>query len=82
MWTDIRDVSALDAAMKLTRGCYQRNLLRGYESLSGSTLKGRAKEYGGRYQRSACSLLRRMTAAGVAWTEERGTHGRRILVIG
>lgn len=81
-WTIVNDVDALNAALKLARGCYQRALLQGVENLSGSTLRGRAKEYAGRYKQSAETLLFRMTSAGIPWTEIRGDHNKRILVIG
>lgn len=81
-WTVARNEEAFDRAMKLARGCYQRNLLLGWESLSGSTLKGRAARYRGRYQASAANLLARMSAAGISWAETSGSHGKRVLEIG
>lgn len=80
--TRIDDPAALDAALDIARGEYQRNVLRGIESLSGSTLRGRARNYSGKYAASRRNLLDRMTAAGVPWREERGAHGKRILVLG
>ena len=82
MWSRIENQADLDRALELAQGTYQRNLLLGHENLSGSTLKGRARSWGGRYQASRNGLLRRMTEAGIPWTEERGERGRRILVIG
>ena len=82
MWTEIRSQGALQAALQLAKGSYQASILHGWESLSGSTLKGRAKKYGARYQASIRSLLRRMTEAGIPHAERRGDHGRRVLVIG
>lgn len=82
MWTRIENQADLDRALDLAQGTYQRDLLLGRESLSGSTLKGRARSYGGRYQASRDGLLRRMTEAGIPWSEEKGERGRRILVIG
>ncbi len=73
--------SALDAAIALCRGSYQVGIVRGRESLSGSTLTGKAASYGGHYARSRASLLSRLASAGLA-TEVRGPKGRRVLVIG
>lgn len=81
-WTIVKDVAARDAALDLARGDYQRDFINGYENLSGSTLAGRARGYAARYARSRDALLRRLTAAGIAWTEEKGPHGARLLVIG
>lgn len=81
-WTLVLDEAALDAALNLARGSYQRDLLLGRESLSGSTLTGAAKSWGGRYAASRRGLLARMSEAGIAWCEARGPHGRRVLVLG
>jgi hypothetical protein len=78
----ILDPAALDSALALCRGDYQANLIRGTESLSGSTLKGAAKRWGGRYLASRRAILLRMTEAGIVWCERKGDHGKRILVIG
>lgn len=82
MWTKVTNQSALKAALKLARGSYQRNLLLGLENLSGSTLKGKARQYSSRYHRSGYNLLRRIKEAGITISEERAEHNRRILVIG
>lgn len=71
----------LDAALTLAKGCYQRAIILGTEALSGATLRGKAASYGAHYARSRRNLLRRLRDAGLA-REERGLHGRRILVIG
>lgn len=78
----IDDQQAHDRALALARGRYQSALLRGEARLSGAELQGKARRYGGRYRDSRRALLRRMTAAGIAWHEERGEHGKRVLVIG
>lgn len=80
-WT-IATPAALAAALPLARGCYQRAILRGSESLSGSTLRGRAASYSGRYRASAQALIGRVAAAGIPVREERQGHGRRVLVLG
>ena len=49
-------------ALSVARGCWQRNVIRGTETLGGSTLRGRAKSYSGRYQASGCALLARLRA--------------------
>lgn len=69
-------------AMALCKGSYQVGILTGREALSGATLKGKAKSYGGRYAQSAKNLLSRMTDNGISWHEEIGPHNKRILVIG
>jgi hypothetical protein len=81
-WTEVHDDDALYRALEQARGSYQRALLLGRESLSGSTLRGRASEYGARYASSRRALLDRMTAAGIPWTERIAEHGARVLVIG
>jgi len=73
---------AFERALALCKGRYQEDVIRGIESLSGATLRGRAKQYGAHYKRSRENLLKRLTAAGIPWREERGPHGKRILVIG
>jgi hypothetical protein len=71
-----------DVAYSLAHGEYQRGVLRGYEALSGSTLKGKAGRYRGKYQASLYALLKRLRAAGIPVAEERQDHGRRVLVLG
>lgn len=82
MYVEIKDAVAHATALTLARGCYQRALLNGSESLSGATLTGRAASYGYWYARSRQNLLARCQRAGVPISERRGDHGRRILVIG
>jgi len=80
-WADV-DGAVLETALACTRGSYQRGVVLGLESLSGSTLRGKAKKYGVHYARSRTNLLSRLKRAGVAVSERKGTHGRRILVLG
>lgn len=82
MWTIVKDQASLDAALKLAKGSYQQGLLRGYENLSGSTLKGKAKGWGGRYAASRSNLLARLRKAGIPISEQIGDHNKRLLVIG
>lgn len=82
MYSKILCEEAFERALALCKGRYQEDVIRGIESLSGATLRGRAKQYGAQYKRSRENLLKRMTEAGIPWREERGPHGKRILVIG
>lgn len=81
-WVEIRDPDTLARALDYARGDYQRNLLRGYESLSGSTLKGKARKWSGAYKRSRDKLLARLREAGIKVAERRAERGRRVLVLG
>lgn len=78
----IHDQTVLEAALGLCRGSYQRNILLGREALSGATLKGKAKQYGGRYKASAASIIAKCQRAGLPVREESGPHGKRLVVIG
>lgn len=80
MWTKATP-QAREIALRYARGGYQRGIIYGSESLSGSTLRGKAKEYSGRYRRSVINLLDRLIRAGLQVSEERGDHNKRILVI-
>lgn len=80
--TIVTDADAHERAIALARGSYQRDLLDGYESLSGSTLRGKASTYSDHYAASRRALLARIAAAGIPCTEVRGRHGKRVLVIG
>lgn len=75
-----QDDDAYRRALALARGSYQRALVEGTAALSGATLRGAAKRWGGRYARSARALLIRLRAAGLG-DEIRAKHGRRVLVI-
>lgn len=80
MWTKATP-EAREIALRYARGGYQRGIIYGSENLSGSTLRGKAKSYGGRYHLSRINLLDRLIRAGMQVSEERGDHNRRILVI-
>lgn len=82
MYAKHLDADSVRAAIRCCRGSYQLGIVMGTESLSGATLRGDAAKWGGRYRESRHALLMRMTEAGVVWSEERGAHGKRILVIG
>lgn len=81
----IEVLSELDyqAALRLTRGSYQRNILLGIESISGSTLVGTARSYGYHYAQSRKSLLHRMREAHITFSiAVREPGHRHVLVIG
>lgn len=67
---------ARDRALSKARGCYQAAIVDGTEALSGATLRGKAKSYGGRYARSAASIAARTDS----W-EYTDAHRARILVL-
>jgi hypothetical protein len=79
-WTQIK-ASIIDEALRHCKGCYQRDIVLGYQALSGSTLKGKAKKWGGKYYRSRLNLIFRLRANGFNVWERTGLHNRRILVI-
>lgn len=81
-FTRVVDLDMYERALKLCRGEYQRNIIRGNEAVSGSTLKGAAKKYWGSYRESVESLLKRCEKAGIVFTFETAAHGRKVLVIG
>lgn len=81
-WTRVTDPAALDKALTLAKGRYQRNILLGAEAWSGSTLTGKARKYGGRYAVSRASLAVALHQAGVPHGFETGKNGKIILVIG
>lgn len=76
------DPEAVREALRQCRGVFQRNLIRGRESLSLATLQGTAAVYGGQYRRSRDNLLARLDDAMIVWSERRGPKNRRVLVIG
>lgn len=80
-WIAFRSLSVQQAALAQAKGCYQRNLLEGWEAWSGSTLKGKASRYGARYAGSRTSLITRLRAAGIPVAFE--TRGqRKVAVVG
>ena len=83
-WTIFATEKDREMAFRLARGRYQENLLRGnVESWSGSTLKGKARDWGLQYRRSRESLLARMRGAGLKLKFQRVGRGRRmVLVVG
>jgi len=83
LWTLYTDPKLQEAALALARGSYQRDLLLGSEAWSGSTLKGKAKQWGASYNSSRNELLKRLTAAGIPHAFDSNNPSRRkILIIG
>jgi hypothetical protein len=83
-WSVVYSEKELRKALKLARGRYQRNLLLGYENLSGDTLKGAARRAGKHYKESREALLCRMATSKrpIDWRIHRGKHGALFLVFG
>lgn len=69
------------AALAFARGCYQRDLLRGWARWSGADLRGKANKYGAHYARSREGLVSRLLANGFIVTEIRREHGLRTMHI-
>jgi hypothetical protein len=79
-WT-LASPETKEAALKYAKGCYQREIILGAESLSGSTLKGKASAYSARYKASSGNLLDRLKRVGFKidiLTSERGARLLRI----
>lgn len=81
-WSAV-SIRAMDRALACCRGDYQRNLVQGYEAISGGTLKGKAATYGGKYAQSRAALVKRLQAEGLqVWEIIDGRRrGARILMI-
>lgn len=79
-WSKVSPI-VRDVALACCRGEYQRNIVLGWENLSGSTLRGRASSYGAHYARSRRNLLRRLRSAGLHVSEMSGANNARILVV-
>jgi hypothetical protein len=79
VWSDV-EVHSLKRLLSFAKGSYQRNLIEGSESVSGSTLKGRAAKYSGRYAASSRALIERLRKADYLVCVERRDR-RNILVI-
>ncbi len=79
-WSSVT-TEAYAIALPLCKGCYQRYLLEGYEALSGSTLKGKARTWKSKYMISQRNFLKRLRDARLIVSESTGGHGARILTI-
>lgn len=58
------DRTVRDEVMKLARGAYQRELLRGHHAWSGSTLTGEQKKWATKYADSRRTLMDRLLESG------------------
>lgn len=54
------EIDYYNESLKLCKGCYQRNLIYGSETWSGSSLKGKANKYGAHYAKSRRRLIERL----------------------
>ena len=82
VWSLVLNRYSYSSALDCTKGCYQEDLINGWHSLSGSTLKGEAKRWKSRYAESRDALLNRLFHANVAHCEAIGPNNRRVLVLG
>ena len=72
---------AYDVARGCARGAYQRALIDGVEAVSGSTLRGKAKQWGGSYALSRDRLIARLVAGGLVVALSVEQKGKRILCV-
>jgi len=56
---------ATEAALRIARGTYQKDIVTGREAWSGASLRGAAKLYGSKYKASRLNLLSRIQSAGI-----------------
>ena len=75
------DDANFDAALRAARGEYQKDIIRGFESWSGSTLKGKRRKYASRYAQGRKAMEARMRAGGVSFFFET-IDRRKVLCIG
>jgi hypothetical protein len=80
-WTVSNSEQTTERALACCRGRYQRDLVRGAENVSGSTLHGKARNYSDLYQRSRSNLIARLRAAGIQVEIQTAAHGARILTL-
>lgn len=62
-------------ALELAKGSYQKDLINGYETLGGSTLRGKARSYAGRYRESGRNLMNRLQENNIPYHVELGPRG-------
>lgn len=72
---------AFVAAIVCAKSPYQRDVLYGDATWSGSELRGKAKKYGGRYHHSREALLGRLREAGLSVERTTGAKGRIVVVV-
>jgi len=71
----------MDSLLALAKGSYQRDLILGHETWSGSSLVGRARDYGAHYARSRKNLLKRIEDANLGFLTL-GERGKITLMLG
>lgn len=81
MSTEFLDKSYREAAFACARGSYQRALLSGHEAWSGSTLRGAARAYSGKYRESKNHLIERMDDSDIPLCWRRELFGGRITLL-
>lgn len=72
----MQKVEATDVAFSLARGRYQRAIARGEAALSGSDLRGKARDWSVNYHRSRVAFLSRVREAGIDPEFSGGTSGK------
>lgn len=80
--TIIKSEKMLKACLSHAKGTYQRNILLGYQCLSGADLRGAARSFSGKYRQSSQNLIARCKKAGLFIQEIVGPNNRRDLIIG
>jgi hypothetical protein len=63
----IKESIYLVRALALTKGSYQKELVEGKQTWSGSSLRATARYWANKYAKSRRNLLRRLELANVAW---------------
>lgn len=85
MYTEYADTADKNKLLESIpqRFTYWYALLDGYESWSGSTLKGKARRYRRRYMQSQKSLIAWLESSGykVRFEKRRYDHNRRVAII-
>ena len=71
-----------DAALACCKGRYQEDVVRGYEDVSGASLRGKAKKWGARYADSRSSLFSRMDSAGICYDIFPAKNGKHEIIWG
>lgn len=82
MCTIFLSKDAFKRADKLARGRYQTDLLRSNACWSGADLRGKAREYAGRYAVSRENLLYRLTQNGLPNQTVYLKHNRKTVLVG
>jgi hypothetical protein len=83
-WTEYRGFDSeeeIASLKKYAKGSYQKSVLQGTEPYSGSTLRGSAKNWSGKYRTSYTGLLVRIRKAGYWAKVSQRAHNKGVLVI-